>query len=289
MARCSMSILMLGLVFVSGARRLAVRSSKLGKSEHRLRHWNGFEMPVVPTQYVKSTMRASSSSSAKRREEIGRFEAASNSRGCCSAITGAEAFATDAEKKTDSEVRTPKSNMTVPRALAPCAMPMSSCRANVCRCRRGWRSGSIRIRTRMTTMAATLALLHPAPWIRTDPGEKEHDGWTLLRRAKTPSTYVTARRPGPSEESDMLKSSIPLQNIHSFDSPIPFNNPAALCCSHAHLHTCNGSSSSLLPPCHLDSSTQPLPTSLAACHTAATAAAAHTDNPPYLSPTHTSS
>lgn len=133
MVRYSMSVVMLGFVFVSGAWRLAVRSSKLGKSEHRLRHWNGFEMPVVPTQYVKSTMRASSSSPVKRCEEIGRFEAASNSRACCSALIGAEAFATDAEKMTESDVKTATSNMTMLRALAPCATPTSFCHANVCR------------------------------------------------------------------------------------------------------------------------------------------------------------
>ena len=44
-----------------------VSSSKSSNSAHLLTHWNGFWMPspVSPTQYDISTMRASSSSSAK--------------------------------------------------------------------------------------------------------------------------------------------------------------------------------------------------------------------------------
>lgn len=45
-------------------------SSKEGNSSHRLAHWNGELIPVVPTQYDMSTMRESSSSSEKSEMEM---------------------------------------------------------------------------------------------------------------------------------------------------------------------------------------------------------------------------
>ena len=45
-------------------------SSKSGKSLHRLRHPNGFQIPDMPTQYAISANRAASSSSAKSAAEM---------------------------------------------------------------------------------------------------------------------------------------------------------------------------------------------------------------------------
>lgn len=67
------------------AHGLTLSSWKSGNSEHLLRHLKGLEMPVPvrPTQYEMSTIRASSSSSEKSSGETERLSAACRSRGTC--------------------------------------------------------------------------------------------------------------------------------------------------------------------------------------------------------------